>query len=879
MTITRMKANHLVNPMGYRLEPVTLSWVVEDTTGKRQDKARVEIATVPDFSRTVFDSGESAAISSIGYCPAFTPEPRTRYYWRVQVWADNGDTAVSAPAWFETGLMGQDWQAAWIQSPFDKDTHPLFHKEFPIGGKIAEARVYICGLGLYELEINGRVIGDDILAPFYNDYDTWLQYQTYDITDALQTGDNAVGVMLGNGWYKGRFGFGDGSREIYGDTFRLLCTLRITLEDGSELCIGTDNSWLCHPSPVELSDIYDGEIWDARKALSGWSLPGLSPAGFVPAVEGDAPAGKLTERLSPPVAVIETLPVKEVIHTPAGETVLDFGQELTGWVELDCHLPEGQSIRLQHGEILQQGNFYTENLRSAKQAYTYISDGKAAHVRPHFTFYGFRYVKVESPESVDPSAFVACVIHSQLEATGRLETSNPKVNRLVENARWGQKGNFLDVPTDCPQRDERMGWTGDAQIFAATASFFMETPAFYDKYLQDMWMEQQKHGGAVPHVIPDVISRIGEKQARENKAEEHIFGAPWGSCAWGDAAAVIPWTLYRFYGDTAMLSRHYPAMKAWVDFIKTVDDTECGGSRLWKHGFHFADWLALDNPDPDSPMGGTDPYFIASAYYCLSSTYTAKAAQALGKTEDAAFYGKLAEEVRAAIQREYFTGDGLAIDTQTALVVALHFDLAPEQLRPRLAQALKAKLEASDVHLTTGFVGTPYLCPALCENGLEDLAYTLLLNEDYPSWLYEVNMGATTIWERWNSVLEDGSISSTGMNSLNHYAYGSIAEWMFRYMCGLNPDDSAPGFQKAILRPCFDDRFDYATAEYDSVSGTYRCGWKRVDGCIELSVDIPFNCTAELMLTQPCRAVEVDGETRETSPLFLDAGRHTVRIR
>ena len=856
MEISRLRTNHVTEPMGYRLEKPVFSWIVSGAAGTRQEVARVKISRCEDMTDVVYDSGKRKDISSLGFEADFIPEAVSRYYWEVTVWTD-AEEEGSAVSWFETGKMKEPWQAQWIRAPFDKEVHPIFIKEFELDGNIASARAYITGLGLYELKINGVRVGDEYLTPYYNDYNLWIQYQTYDITSLLTPGSNRVCVMLGNGWYKGRFGFVENMAELYGDEMKMLCEIDVKAADGKRTVIGSGPDWDCIPSWIVSSSIYDGEVQDARMRVKNWSKDSLKAAGLCPALPADAPKAPVTERLSLPVKIRQRWKKAELLCTPAGETVIDFGQVMTGWVEFDCDLPAGSRVFLQFGELLQNGNFYNENLRTAKEEFTYISDGQKAHVRPHFTFYGFRYMKVEGIDSVRPEDFTACVMYSDLEEVGSLTTSNSKVNRLIENALWSQRGNFVDVPTDCPQRDERMGWTGDAEVFAATASLQMYTPAFYRKFLYDMQLEQQTLGGSVPHVVPDILDQIASILHQEGDLAA-------GSCAWGDAATVIPWVSYLYYGDRSLLESQFNNMKMWTDFIKREDDTRCGGRRLWQCGFHFADWLALDNPVAGSSFGGTEDYYVASAYYYYSASLTAKAAKALGKEEEYQYYHNLAEEVKAAIQKEYFTVTGrIAIPTQTAMAIALYMDLVPEQHRERIVRDLKKRLDDKNIHLDTGFVGTYQLCSALSLNGMADYAYTLLLNEDFPSWLYEVNMGATTIWERWNSVLPDGLVSDTGMNSMNHYAYGSVVEWMYRYMCGINPSEDAPGFKKARIEPQTDARFDYAKASYLSASGLYRSEWKRDGNRTVYTVEVPFDAQALFVLARPAGKVLVNGEESE----------------
>ena len=869
MKIIRLRTNQMNNPLGFKLDPLRLSWTTEAEHSLFQTAARVEIAADEAFTRLLFDSGKREDIDSLAYTPDLSLIPRTRYYWRVTVWGDGEESATSAPAWFETAKMEEAWQGEWITPDLDKDTHPLIRKTFHLPEKAISARLYISGVGLYEVNINGKRVGDEYLAPGFHAYDFWLQYQTYDLTGLLQKGENGIGLMLGNGWYKGRFGFvKEGYHNLYGDEFAVRAEIVAELAGGSSVVLGTDGSWKSAPSPVLSSSIYDGELYDATREMPDWTRPVFDDKDWAGVHSTMVQTEKFQARLSLPVKIKEERKPEKVIHTPSGETVLDMGQNMTGWIRFRANLNEGAKVTLQYGEILQEGNFYNDNLRTAKAEYNFISDGRQREIQPHFTFFGFRYVKVTGfGDEVNPEDFTGCVLYSDLEETGSIETSEPLVNRLFQNALWGQKGNFLDVPTDCPQRDERMGWTGDAQIFASTACFNMYAPAFFAKYMYDLHQEQFRLDGSVPYVVPMI---------KPGDSTGLITGN--GSAAWGDAATIIPWTLYQHYGDKALLRRHFSAMKEWVDYIRKLDE-ETGNSRLWKVNFHFGDWLSLDTKDPLARMGGTDSFYIASAYYCYSATLVAKAAAVLSENETAQEYSRLAEEVRQAMYREYFTPSGrCAIPTQTAIVVALYMDLVPEAIRPRLIADLKEKLLEEDLHLTTGFVGTPYLCHVLSENGLNDLAYTLLLNEDYPGWLYAVKMGATTVWERWNSVLPDGSISDTGMNSLNHYAYGSIAEWMYRSMCGINPVEEAPGFRKIKLAPKPDGRLAFARANLDSASGRIESSWElSKEGFLSFRFTIPFNTIAELMLPDArSEAVNVNGKTLLAAGIPVEQKGRTV---
>ena len=817
MRIYDMKVCGFHEPLGFAAEPLRLSWKADETEAKKQTAARV---TLYEGGERIYDSGEREDIDSLCFAPEVTLKPRTAYTWKVSVWADNGDFAEGESA-FETGKRGEEWAAKWIRSDMKQNMN--FFRRFSCGKKIRRARVYATALGVYELYVNGVKAGDEYLTPYYNGYDSWQQITAFDVTVLLREGENELRAMVGGGWCVSRFGLQSDRPDfngLYADHAAFLAELRIEYEDGTETVIGTDENWWASKSRVLASSIYDGEVYDANADISE-ELP--------VSIDTQKDLTRLEDRLSLPLRVTERIRPVRLFKTPKGEMMIDLGQEITGWLEFVCRAPKGTKVKLSYSEILQQDCFYRDNLRSAKCEYTYISDGEERVARPYHTFFGFRLVKVEgiAEEALRLEDFTGCVLHSDIPRTAWIETSNPKVNRLALNALWGQRGNFVDVPTDCPQRDERLGWTGDAQAFSGTACFNMDCEAFFTKYLHDMLYEQQKRGGSVPHVVPSCgMNDIG------------------GSCAWADAAAVIPWNLYLFYGDKELLKKTYPNMKAWVEWIRATDEKN-GGSRLWNVGFHFADWLALDTKD-GSVMGATDPYFIATGYYYYSTTLAWKAAKALGYAEDAARYEKLLGEIYDAIQREYFTPNGrMAQTTQTAYVCALFMRFAPEEHRAKLAAMLDAELNATNGELRTGFVGTAYLNRVLSNNGYNQRAYKLLLNENYPGWLYEVNMGATTVWERWNSVLPDGSISDTGMNSLNHYAYGAVMEWVYRDAAGINPAEDAPGFRRAELRPKPNYLLPRVKLAFESACGRYESGWEIQKDRFIWNVKVPFGCEAK----------------------------------
>ncbi|WP_322173522.1 family 78 glycoside hydrolase catalytic domain [Acutalibacter caecimuris] len=893
MKLTHLRTNHIVNPLGLAMEHPVFSWVAGNTIDKKQAAAQITVAT---GGNTVFDSGKRADISSLGFEVPIPLAPRTRYDWTVTVWGDGGDCA-SACSWFETAKQDEPWQARWISGGFtDKETQPLLAKEFTFAGEVASARAYVCGLGIYELEINGQKAGDEYLLPGYHCYDFALEYQTFDVTSLLQAGQNVIGLALGPGWYKGDIVFSR-YHDLYGDTMQAICELHITAKDGSETMICSDNSWKSYPSPVTFSNIYDGEHFDANRLVPGWSAPGCTASAH-PAIER-VEQTPLVPRRGPKIVKKKEFAPMEVIHTPKGETVLDFGQNMTGWVEFNVDVPAGRTVKLSYGEVMQQGCFYRDNLRSAKAKYIYISDGKPRRVRPRFTFYGFRYVMVEGLETLNPGDFTACHIRSDIDPIGHIETDNVRVNQLFHNALWGQFDNFLDLPTDCPQRDERLGWTGDAAIISATACKNIYMPAFFHHFMENVRAEQIYHKGAVPVYVPapkaaeertfefdidpaDFVRlkpedteglaaalakypalRAAMEARPAGEREEFLKGVladnisfeknnHKGCAIWSDVATMMPWAVYENYGDLALLRAEYPVMKAWVERIRQDDQLD-GNRGLWLRGNQLGDWLALDKPDPkdaENPFGATDLQYTASCFYFYSTLLTAKAAKALGYEKDAADYTALHEKIRTAIVGEYFHADGsFKIEgTQTACVLSLFFGLYPQGCKDRVMEQLKDRLKAKNWHLDTGFCGTPFLCRALSDNGANDVAYTLFLNDDYPSWLNEVKLGATTVWERWNSLLPDGSISGMGMNSLNHYAYGSIVDWMYRNMCGFNPVEDAPGYKRAIIRPMPDPRIRSAKMSMHTASGFYEVSWRYDGETLHYTVTIPFDCTARLSL-------------------------------
>lgn len=862
MEVYACQVNHLTNPIGYEMKEVSFSWKVRDTKAKKQKSARILIAADEAMQEVLFDSGEDADASSLAYSVDLSLAPRTRYYWTVEVASKEGESAKSPVQFFETAKMEETWAGQWITCDKTEPRHPFMVKEVVGQKDIVKARLYICGLGLYEAYWDEDRIGDEYLTPYQNNYNRWLQYQTYDVTEQVKRGGK-LRVLMGNGWYKGRFGFNaHEDKGYYGDAYKLIADLVITYADGREEVVGTDETWQVERSRITFSSIYDGEHMD--RTLPELPLEKVTlcqtfetlvkedkAAGRteddinLPELSLQIPRGELTARYSLPVVEHEQIAPIALLHTPKDEQIFDMGQNFAGIFTLHIREAAGSKIHIQTGEVLQDGCFYNENLRSAKSEYIYVCGGGEETIQPHFTFFGYRYVKVTGVTDLKAEDFTGIALYSDVAYTGNIETGHDLVNKLISNVRWGMKGNFVDVPTDCPQRDERMGWTGDTQVFSSTATFYGDTYAFYRKYLHDMYTEQLDLDGMVPDVVPSV-------------------GVHTCACVWGDASCIIPWNMYKFYGDKQILADQYESMKAWVDYIRRVD----GDNHGWRYVFHYGDWLALDNPSgrTDEVMGGTEEEYIANIYYAASADIVAKAAKVLGKDADAAEYGNLAKEQFAEVKKEYFSQTGrCCIKTQTGLILALKYGLSDNVELTR--KMLRKLFTLHDDKLQTGFTGMPLMCPVLSDNDMTDLAYKLLLNEDYPGWLHEILLGATTVWERWNSLDENGHISSTGMNSLNHYSYGSVVEWIYRYVLGFSVDEKHPGSKELWIRPSYNWDLKEAKGNYDSAAGNYEVAWKILDPThVTLSVTVPFDAKAGIVLYD---AVTDTFEDKD-NPLFAD---------
>ncbi|MDN3657608.1 family 78 glycoside hydrolase catalytic domain [Ferruginibacter paludis] len=823
---------NFTNPIALGVQAPRFSWqLVAEKRNTMQTAYEINVTT---DKGSAWKSGKISSGQSVQLNYAGSPlQSDQKYTWKVRVWDNNGKASPwSEAASFKMGLLNTaDWKAKWIEAGYVEDSinRPaiLFRNQFALAKKIKSATLYITAHGMYEVQLNGKRVGDAYLAPGWTSYNKRLQYQAYDVTNMLSNGNNVIGATVGNGWYRGFLAWDD-NKNIYGKKLGLLAQVNVVYTDGTREAIVTDDKWKSTNSAIKSVEIYHGETFDAREEKNGWAATGYNDGGWKGVNLLTTTFDNLISTENEPVRKHETFKAIKVITTPSGEKVLDFGQNLVGWVIVKAKGNAGDKIVIKHAEILDKaGNFYTENLRAAKATATYILKGGAEETfEPHFTFYGFRYIKLENyPGTINPDNFTAVTLYSDMKPTGTFSSSNALVNQLQHNIQWGQRGNFLDVPTDCPQRDERLGWTGDAQAFSRTASFNFGVNNFFDKWMKDVAADQLADG-RIPHVIPNVLGPDNG-----------------GSAGWADVATIIPWNMYLAYGDKKILETQYPSMKAWVKFM-----TDKSKNDLWNIGFHFGDWLFYRPfDDNDGRSAVTDKYLIAQCFYANSVQLLINTSKVLNKADDEATYTALLKRVKDAFLKEYVTPSGrLVSGTQTAYVLALNFDMLPENLRKQAAERLAENVKSYDTHLTTGFLGTPYLCHVLTRFGYSDIAYSLLLQQDYPSWLYPVKMGATTIWERWDGQKPDSTFQTPGMNSFNHYAYGAIGDWMYRQMVGLDTYEDGPGYKHIRVKPHVGGGFTNASASLQTYYGTFSSGWKTEDNKILMDVEIPANTTATI---------------------------------
>jgi alpha-L-rhamnosidase len=860
-----------------------LSWKLRsDLRGARQSAYRITAALraedLDDPSRLVWDSARRESADAL-LIPWQGPvlQSGTRYHWRVEVWDETGVPGQSAQTWFETGLLHRaDWRAVWIgrdphslpqvdppqseisHSPLDHASPPLnLRREFTLETQPTRARLYATAHGVYEPRLNGERVGDRELSPGWTEYHRRLHYQTYDVTALLHQGGNTLGAIVADGWWCGYIGFDErNAARHYGSSPAFFAQLVMDFADGSRRVVATDAAWTEQPGSIQAADLLMGQHVDARRRIPGWDTPGPQDSGFRPVAVLDTEPGPLVAEPDNPVRVTGELRAVSVDPRGPDRFIVDLGQNLVGRIRLRVRgAARGQRIVLRHAEMLADGELYLDNLRRARATDVYIAAGEAHEIfEPQFTFHGFRYVEVSGyPGLLEPEDVLARVLHSDTPFTGGFECSDSMVNQLQSNIRWGQRGNFVAVPTDCPQRDERLGWLADAQIFAPTAARNADVSAFFARWMSDV-LDGQDGDGAFRDVAPLVTLD------RE--------GAP----AWGDAGVIIPWLLWREYGDRRVLERCFDAMAAWVGHIRRHNP-----DLRWRHrtGNGYGDWLQVDAHTPRE--------LLATAYFARSTELVAQAAEVLGRHEAAAEYRALHSAIRAAFIESYIAGDGTVEgDTQTGYLLALAFDLAPKKLVPALVDRLAADIEKRGCRLTTGFVGVPLLCPVLADHGRADLAYALLRQDEYPSWGYSIRHGATTIWERWDGWTDHAGFQAPSMNSFNHYSLGSVGDWLYGRVAGIDQTPASVAYRELLLRPLPGGGLSWARAWQETARGRVACGWRLADGRIVVDAVIPPGSTAilEIPTAEPGSAQEDGaGITSRPGVLAVDLSPTGVRAR
>ncbi|MBO1739490.1 alpha-L-rhamnosidase [Leifsonia sp. TF02-11] len=814
-----------------------LSWLVSGDS--RHTSFTVE-GRASDGTVSVYDA--EGAATSIAW--PFSPlRSRERVTVRVRVSTADGHSAWSASQSVEAGLLERaDWMEPFVSpspSAAQGGLRPgyLLRNEWDLAAvgigvdDIRHARVYSTAHGVYELELNGEPVSPDVLAPGWTSYRHRLRYQTTDITDRLRPGRNALGVWLADGWYRGRIGFDGGLWDYYGEDVSALVQLELTLTDGRLLRVPLADSWRYRAAPITAAGLYEGESYDARLLPRGWSAPGFDATSWAQPelLALDAFPAAIEAPVGPPIRVTDVLEPVAVERVASGRIRLDFGQNIAGKLRIRVRGQAGQTVRLHHAEVIENGELGVRPLRTAVSIDSYTLAGdRLEEWTPRFTLHGFRYAELEGwPGDIDTVDVAALVVHSDMQRTGWFTSSHPGLNRLHENIVWSMRDNFVDLPTDCPQRDERMGWTGDIQVFAPTALYLYGAQGVLTSWLRDVAHEQKDHGH-VPNFVPWVEC-----------------GFPnFPTAAWGDAAVIVPWALYQHDHDPSILASQYESMKAWVDLV----DDLTGQTGLWNAGFQLGDWLDPAAPPNNPGDSHTDKYLVATAYHALSARLLARSANILGRSEDAVHYGRIAERAVAAFQNEFLSPNGrLVSDTVTSIAVALVFELfaTPEQAE-RAGARLIELVAASDYRITTGFVGTPLVCDALTIAGGIDHAYHLLLQEELPSWLYQVGKGATTVWERWDSMLPDGSINPGGMTSFNHYALGAVADFLHRVVAGLNLPE--PGSDVVVIKPHPGGGLTQAGTRHLTTHGEVGVEWTRRGTDFTIDVDVPLGLRARVTL-------------------------------
>ncbi|RII14768.1 Bacterial alpha-L-rhamnosidase [Streptomyces sp. YIM 130001] len=768
--------------------------------------------------------------------------------------ADKPADGWQSPDFDDSAWEAAEIAAAWGADPWGKVAvaqapAPQLRHEFRLGrGRIRGARLYATALGVYDAHVNGHRVGEDRLAPGWTDYDKRVQYQTYDVTKLLRPGDNAIGVTLSTGWYAGNVGmFGP---HQYGEIPALLAQLEVTYADGSTERVVSGADWRAGTGPVTSADLLSGEDYDARLETPGWTRPGFDDGKWQRAVQVDEVNAQVVAAVDGATRVAGEVRAEKLTEPQPGVYVYDLGQNMVGAVRLKVSGKAGTTVTLRHAEVLNpDGTLYTANLRTARATDTYtLKGGGTETYEPRFTFHGFRYVEITGlARKPAADAVVGRVLHTDAPFTMEFTTDVPMLNQLHSNITWGQRGNFLSVPTDTPARDERLGWTGDINVFAPTAAYTMESARFLTKWLQDL-RDDQLEDGSLPDVAP-LVGNVGN-----------------GAAGWGDAGVTVPWALYQAYGDIRVLEESWASMVKWLEYLEAHSDG------LLRPDAGYGDWLNIEDETPKD--------VIATAYFAHSADLVARIAEVLDR--DPAPYRDLFERVRAAFRKAYVASGRVEGDTQTAYVLSLSMDLLADDERGPAADRLVELIKSKDWHLSTGFLGTPRLLPVLTDTGHTDVAYRLLTQRTFPSWGYQIEQGATTMWERWDSIRPDGSFQDAGMNSFNHYAYGSVGEWMYAHIAGIAP--GSPGFRKVVVRPRPGGGVTEASGTYRSLYGPISTRWKAASDSFRLTVSLPAHTSGEVWVPAKKGADVSHGDAeflrREAgcAVFSVGAGRHRFSV-
>lgn len=828
---------HRADALGIGAPRPRISWTIERAPSGWQSSAyevRMSGAGRPAVSSGWVSSGTQRLVE----WPFESLRSREQVLIAVRVQDEDGRRSPwSSPTAVEAGLLETaDWVARAVTpagpvEDTDLRRPPLLRHEFELAERPVSARLYASAHGLVEPYLNGVRVGDEVLAPGWTVYPHRLVYATYDVTDLLKVGPNAIGAFLGDGWYRGRLGFDGGSRDIYGDRLALIAQLEVVLADGTRRVIGTGPDWQAGVGPILSSGLYEGERHDARLDPAGWSVAGFDDSTWSPVDVVERDPATLVAPEGPSIRCTQELEPESITRTARGTALVDFGQNLVGRVRITVDGPEGTLIRLRHAEVLQDGDVYVRPLRGAQSVDEYtLGPGGPQEWEPRFTIHGFRYVEIEGwPGELRRGDVVARVLHTDMRRTGGFASSDTRLNRLHDNVVWSMRGNFVGLPTDCPQRDERLGWTGDIQVFGPAGTFLYDCAGLLSSWLRDLALEQLPDG-TVPWFVPTIYGNP-------------MWSPPRPGAAWGDAAVIVPWTVYQRYGDLDVLRRQFDSARAWVECVERL----AGPDRLWDDGFQLGDWLDPAAP-PDDPAGArTDRYLVASAYFAHSARLLSRMADALGRRQEAERFGALADEVREAFVRRYVQADGqLASDAPTAYALTLAFDLIPTEFRAVAGDRLARLVEEGGDVVATGFVGTPVVLDALASTGHLDRAYALLMQTECPSWLYMVGQGATTMWERWDSILPDGTVNPGDMTSFNHYALGSVAEWLHGTVAGLRQASPEGDVFEVAPRP--GGGLNWARAWLETSYGRADVRWEIEGDQVAITVTVPVGARARVDL-------------------------------